>query len=55
VGMPGMSGWQLVREAKQLKPDLCIYMLTGWAREIAAEMLPKAMRDFEEELAGGGA
>jgi signal transduction histidine kinase/ActR/RegA family two-component response regulator len=37
VGMPGMSGWQLVREAKQLKPDLCIYMLTGWAREIAAE------------------
>jgi hypothetical protein len=25
------------------------------AREIAAEMLPKAMRDFEEELAGGGA
>ena len=37
VGMPGMSGWQLVREAKQLRPDLCIYMLTGWAREIAAE------------------
>jgi hypothetical protein len=25
------------------------------ARQIAAEMLPKAMRDFEEELAGGGA
>jgi len=25
------------------------------AREIAAKMLPKAMRDFEEELAGGGA
>jgi two-component system CheB/CheR fusion protein len=37
VGMPGMSGWQMVREARQLKPDLCIYMLTGWAREISAE------------------
>jgi hypothetical protein len=27
----------MVREARQLKPDLCIYMLTGWAREISAE------------------
>lgn len=34
VGMPGMSGWQVVREALQLHPRLCIYMLTGWAREV---------------------
>lgn len=37
VGMPGMSGWQLVREAKQLEPALRIYMLTGWANEIAED------------------
>jgi signal transduction histidine kinase len=37
VGMPGMSGWQLVREAKQLAPELRIYMLTGWANEIAED------------------
>jgi signal transduction histidine kinase/ActR/RegA family two-component response regulator len=37
VGMPGMSGWQLVREAKQLEPTLRIYMLTGWANEIAED------------------
>jgi signal transduction histidine kinase/ActR/RegA family two-component response regulator len=37
VGMPGMSGWQLVREAKAIEPSLCIFMLTGWANEIAGD------------------
>lgn len=37
VGMPGMSGWQVVREALQIRPRLCIYMLTGWAREVSAD------------------
>ena len=46
VGMPGMSGWQLVREAKALQPGLCIYMLTGWANEFAAD-------DARKELVRG--
>jgi CheY-like chemotaxis protein/nitrogen-specific signal transduction histidine kinase len=34
VGMPEMSGWQVVREMHQLDPDLRLYLLTGWANEI---------------------
>jgi len=34
VGMPEMSGWQVVRELHQLEPGLPIYLLTGWANEI---------------------
>jgi two-component system, cell cycle sensor histidine kinase and response regulator CckA len=34
VGMPEMSGWQVVRELHRLEPGLPIYLLTGWANEI---------------------
>jgi signal transduction histidine kinase/ActR/RegA family two-component response regulator len=34
VGMPEMSGWQVVRELHRLEPRLPIYLLTGWANEI---------------------
>jgi signal transduction histidine kinase/ActR/RegA family two-component response regulator len=34
VGMPEMSGWQVVRELHRLDPDLPVYLLTGWANEI---------------------
>ena len=34
IGMPEMSGWQVVRELQQHDPDLPIYLLTGWANEI---------------------
>jgi CheY-like chemotaxis protein len=31
VGMPEMSGWQVAQEARQLRPAMAIYMVTGWA------------------------
>jgi signal transduction histidine kinase/ActR/RegA family two-component response regulator len=34
VGMPEMSGWQVVRELHEIDPGLPIYLLTGWANEI---------------------
>jgi len=34
IGMPEMSGWQVVRELQQHDPELPIYLLTGWANEI---------------------
>ncbi|HWE22988.1 MAG TPA: response regulator [Myxococcales bacterium] len=37
IGMPGMSGWEVAREARIRQPGLPIYMVTGWASEFAAE------------------
>jgi CheY-like chemotaxis protein len=34
IGMPEMSGWQVVRELNRIEPGLPIYLLTGWANEI---------------------
>jgi CheY-like chemotaxis protein len=35
VGMPEMSGWQVAREIQRLAPGTPVWMLTGWANEIA--------------------
>jgi signal transduction histidine kinase/ActR/RegA family two-component response regulator len=35
VGMPHMSGWQVVREIRRLAPSARIWLLTGWANEIS--------------------
>jgi signal transduction histidine kinase/ActR/RegA family two-component response regulator len=37
IGMPEMSGWQVVREIHKHDPDLPIYLLTGWANEIGEQ------------------
>ncbi|HEY6051493.1 MAG TPA: response regulator, partial [Thermoanaerobaculia bacterium] len=34
VGMPEMSGWQVVRELHQMESRMRVYLLTGWANEI---------------------
>jgi signal transduction histidine kinase/ActR/RegA family two-component response regulator len=34
VGMPEMSGWQVVRELHRIDPAIRVYLLTGWANEI---------------------
>jgi CheY-like chemotaxis protein len=43
VGMPQMSGWQVAREIQRIAPGTQVWMLTGWANEIA-EHDPR--RDF---------
>ena len=35
VGMPQMSGWQVVREIRRIEPAARIWLLTGWANEIS--------------------
>ena len=35
VGMPQMSGWQVVREIRRIAPSVRIWLLTGWANEIS--------------------
>jgi len=35
VGMPQMSGWQVVREIRRIAPSTRIWLLTRWANEIS--------------------
>lgn len=35
VGMPEMSGWQVAREIQRIAPESRVWMITGWANEIA--------------------
>jgi signal transduction histidine kinase/ActR/RegA family two-component response regulator len=34
LGMPGMSGWDLAREARRRQPDLPVILVSGWGAQI---------------------
>jgi len=36
VGMPGMSGWELAREIRQLNPGIPIAIITGWGELVGS-------------------
>jgi signal transduction histidine kinase/CheY-like chemotaxis protein len=36
VGMPGMSGWELAREIRQLNPRIPIAVITGWGEAVGS-------------------
>jgi len=36
LGMPGMSGWEVVRQARTLRPALLTMLITGWGDQISA-------------------
>jgi signal transduction histidine kinase len=36
VGMPDMSGWQVAQKARVRRPEMRIFMVTGWANEFAS-------------------
>jgi CheY-like chemotaxis protein len=36
VGMPDMSGWQVAQKARARRPEMRIFMVTGWASEFAS-------------------
>jgi signal transduction histidine kinase/ActR/RegA family two-component response regulator len=37
LGMPGVSGWDIVRELKSLRPDALAVLVTGWGVQIDIE------------------
>jgi CheY-like chemotaxis protein len=37
LGMPGMSGWEVVREARRIRPEIRTLLLTGWAATLDPE------------------
>lgn len=36
VGMPGMSGWELAREIRQINPSIPIAVITGWGEAVGS-------------------
>jgi signal transduction histidine kinase/CheY-like chemotaxis protein len=39
LGMPGLSGWDVARLARERWPDLPVVLLTGWGQDIGAAQL----------------
>jgi len=39
LGMPGISGWEVTRLCKALKPDIPVVMVSGWGNQIDDEMV----------------
>ena len=37
LGMPGVTGWDIAREAKQRAPDSFVVLVTGWGVQLDAE------------------
>jgi CheY-like chemotaxis protein len=37
LGMPTMSGWELIRRARVLHPKLYTILITGWGDQIGAD------------------
>jgi PAS domain S-box-containing protein len=37
LGMPGMSGWEVVHEARRIRPGIRTLLLTGWAATLDPE------------------
>jgi signal transduction histidine kinase len=37
LGMPDMNGWHVAREIQDVAPGTAVFMVTGWAQQIAGE------------------
>src|SRR3954463_10454197 len=35
IGMPGVSGWQVVEEIRRIAPETKIWLVTAWANDIS--------------------
>jgi len=44
--MPGMNGWEVARQAREIAPGVKFYLITGWARTVQLEM------DHSVEISG---
>jgi CheY-like chemotaxis protein len=36
IGMPGMSGWELAREIRQINASIPIAVITGWGEAVGS-------------------
>jgi signal transduction histidine kinase/ActR/RegA family two-component response regulator len=40
LSMPGMSGWEVARQAREIAGNASFYIVTGWGRQIEREIPP---------------
>ncbi len=40
LSMPGMNGWEVARQAREIAKDANFYIVTGWGRQIEREIPP---------------
>ncbi len=46
LGMPGMSGWQVIDAVKALRPEVPVALITGWGVQVRPEELSAHHADF---------
>jgi CheY-like chemotaxis protein len=46
VGMPGMSGWELAREIRQINKKIPIAVITGWGEAVGSHEQKEAGVDW---------
>ena len=46
VGMPGMSGWELAREIRQINKEIPIAVITGWGEAVSSNEVKAAGVDW---------
>ena len=46
VGMPGMSGWELAREIRQINASIPIAVITGWGEAVGSHQQKDAGVDW---------
>jgi CheY-like chemotaxis protein len=37
LGMPGMTGWEVAAAVKARRPQVPVFLLTGWGADVAAD------------------
>jgi two-component system CheB/CheR fusion protein len=42
IGMPQLDGWHVAREVRSIAPGARLYLISGWAREIAVGDVERA-------------
>jgi DNA-binding response OmpR family regulator len=42
LGMPEMSGWDVAREARRLRPHLPVIMVSGWGAQIDPQQVAES-------------
>ncbi len=46
LGMPGMSGWELAKEVRQLNSQIKVILITGWRAQIETDKIKESGVDF---------
>ena len=46
LGLPGMNGWQVAQEIKQLSKDTVVGLITGWGAQISLQEAKSRQVDF---------